>query len=110
MLILNCLKLHLWVEFIIDNILVYEERATSVINQVVDNVAIYPNPVSDILNVTSAEGDIKRLELYSLNGIQVKTSSISQMKVSDISSGTYILKVLLRDKTITQTIIIKSNH
>lgn len=96
--------------FSIDNILVYEERATSVINQVVDNVAIYPNPVSDILNVTSAEGDIKRLELYSLNGIQVKTSSISQMKVSDISSGTYILKVLLLDKTITQTIIIKSNH
>lgn len=96
--------------FSLDNILVYEERTTSAINQVVNDVVICPNPVSDMINISTSVGDIKKLELYSLNGNLVKQSSLSQLKVSDIPSGTYILKVFLLDKTTTQTIIIKNNH
>lgn len=54
-------------------------------------VAVYPNPVKDILNVTAAT-EIKSVEIYNLQGQKVKMSSQKQVSVSDLAKGIYFVK------------------
>lgn len=58
---------------------------------------IYPNPVSNFLNVTSDNYDHKEIQIYSVSGKLVKSMKSSdsniQINVSDLSSGNYILNI-----------------
>lgn len=58
------------------------------------NLKIYPNPVSDILNIDSAS-KIKSVKIYDLSGKNVLTEVIDTNKpainVSSLSSGTYLI-------------------
>lgn len=55
---------------------------------------IYPNPVSDVLNIDSAS-NIKSVKIYDLSGKNVLTEMIDANKpainVSSLSSGTYVI-------------------
>ena len=92
----------------IDNLLVYSNIASSVSSQKVKDVKIYPNPASDILFVETKDNQqIKLLEIYSLSGQLIRNTTESSMIISDISQGTYIVKVQLLDGNISIPIIIK---
>ncbi|ARV07991.1 hypothetical protein BTO04_05155 [Polaribacter sp. SA4-10] len=74
--------------------------------------AAYPNPVSNgILNISSASDSLKNLTLFNLLGKQVLSSSFSGVQsnvdVSSISDGIYILKVTEAGKTATKKVVIR---
>lgn len=66
-----------------------------------DEVTIAPNPISNFLNLSSAN-DIMRVELYNLLGQQVLIKHINttqdQIDVSQLTSGTYWVKVVSDNK------------
>jgi hypothetical protein len=55
-------------------------------------VALYPNPVNDVLNIET-ETEIKSVEIYNLLGQKVKTASTKQVPVFDLQAGTYMVRV-----------------
>lgn len=59
------------------------------------NIHIYPNPVTNYLYV-SANVDVDFVELYNLNGVLIKRSSIyaHTIDMGDLEKGHYIIRVL----------------
>ena len=55
-------------------------------------VALYPNPANDILNIEMTN-DVKSIEIYNIQGQKVKTSNQKQINVADLSAGLYMIKV-----------------
>jgi hypothetical protein len=72
------------------------------------NVIIYPNPVKDVLNL-SFETTISSASIYNVLGQEVLTKSINanegKIDVSNLTSGTYFVKVISNDLTKTIKII-----
>ncbi|OBX23215.1 MULTISPECIES: T9SS type A sorting domain-containing protein [Bizionia] len=57
-----------------------------------DTINIYPNPVSDILYIKTANA-INNIEIFTLLGSRVLKTTNSEINVNNFQSGTYILKV-----------------
>ena len=78
--------------------------------EVVNGVKIYPNPVGDILNI-SFETTIISVSLYNLLGQGVLEKSFNAKEgsfdVSNLTSGTYLLKVTLNEGLKTFKVIKK---
>jgi hypothetical protein len=55
-------------------------------------VSLYPNPVNDILNIET-ETEIKSVEIYNLLGQKIKSAQSRKVSVSDLSNGTYMVRV-----------------
>ena len=55
-------------------------------------VKIYPNPVSDILNIES-ENEIKSVVIYSVQGQIVQVSNQKQIDISRIAAGIYMIRI-----------------
>lgn len=55
-------------------------------------VALYPNPVRNILNIETAT-EIKSIAIYNLLGQKVKTAKSRNINVADLSNGTYMVRV-----------------
>ncbi len=55
-------------------------------------ISIYPNPTTDLLNISGVEEDAV-LEIYNITGSKIKTGFGSYINVSDLASGCYILQV-----------------
>ena len=75
----------------------------SVSENVLDGVKLYPNPTSDILNVSCPAGT--NLDVYNVLGVLVQSEKEVQenhtMNVSNLSSGMYFLKMQSEGKTTT---------
>jgi hypothetical protein len=72
---------------------------TTDIDQVVDGLSIYPNPVVDVLNIRCA-GEIESLEILDLSGRRILMQTDLPNKSVDVaalSPGTYLLKLGLND-------------
>ena len=71
------------------------------------NIKVYPNPASDVINMSSTI-PIDRVELYSILGDKIMESSNYQnINVSHIKSGMYLLKASSGNNSITEKIVIK---
>lgn len=73
-----------------------------------NSLQIYPNPASEFIKISS-EYENSSYKIYSVLGQVVKEGIISssQISVSGISKGNYILKVSQDDKVATQKLIIQ---
>jgi ELWxxDGT repeat protein len=73
-----------------------------------DSLDIYPNPTSDYINISSEYLD-NDFKIYSLLGQVVKKGKITSSKitVSDLSTGSYLLKVTKDQKTVTKKLVIQ---
>ena len=70
------------------------------------NVAVYPNPVSDVLNIRG-EG-IQQIELMDVNGRTVMTSgATSQLNLDGMAAGLYMVRVITNEGVHTQKIVKK---
>lgn len=55
-------------------------------------VAIYPNPVNDILNI-DIENEIKSVEIYNIQGQKVMQSNAKQIETSSLNTGIYMVRI-----------------
>ncbi|MDR6461482.1 hypothetical protein J2786_004640 [Chryseobacterium vietnamense] len=80
--------------------------ATAEINKENSIIAVYPNPVRDILHIQS-KNEIVKAEIYDAAGRIISSSNVkgNSIPVSELSKGNYILKVFLKDKVIVQKFI-----
>jgi hypothetical protein len=66
-------------------------------------VSIFPNPAKDILHI--AANNIKSVVIYNIMGAQVAAyGNVHTINVSDLSVGSYIVKVITDSKAVTQKI------
>lgn len=72
-------------------------------------LTLYPNPVTNQLNLSSSDQKIKNVAIYSLTGALVKTISneVESIDVSNLNAGSYLVKVTTDQDIITQKIIKK---
>jgi hypothetical protein len=73
-----------------------------------NQVSIYPNPTSDILNFQTNE-DINQLKIYSITGqlLQSFEKPAKQINLSNFTQGIYKLKLDINGKIITKKLIKK---
>lgn len=77
-------------------------------NQLLANLKVYPNPVSDFLVVqlTNQQTDLSELSymLYSVDGKLLKTSALpdaeTEIDLGDLSSGNYFFKLISNNQVI----------
>jgi hypothetical protein len=70
-------------------------------------VTLHPNPVSDVLNIETAL-EIQSVEIYTIQGQKVVSSTEKQINVSHLASGIYLVKTQdSNNKISTNKIIIQ---
>ena len=67
---------------------------------------VYPNPTSGILNIDLDE-EIEKIDIYSLLGRKVGTSTNTQMDISNLASGVYLLTIETKDGKVGTKRIVK---
>jgi hypothetical protein len=97
----------------LDDFSFFDNATLSIVkNNAIAGFATYPNPVSKgILTISSASDSLKNITIFNLLGKQVLSSSFSGIQsnvdVSSISAGIYILKVTEAGKTATKKLVIR---
>ncbi len=70
---------------------------------------VYPNPVKDILTISTKNILFYSVELYDIQGrivnVEQSTAAVHQMNISDLAKGTYLLKLISEDKVQTIKIL-----
>lgn len=86
----------------IDRIVINNSSASLSTNDIANSkksLTIYPNPVSDVLNINAAS-KISSAKVFNMAGQVVKTfNSTKQINVSGLAKGNYVVKVKLEDGT-----------
>ncbi|OJH11864.1 hypothetical protein FPG103_12310 [Flavobacterium psychrophilum] len=72
------------------------------------NLKIYPNPVSEILNIALQEGlQLQKVNFYNTLGQLIKTTNHLETNVSSFAKGNYFVEVITNQGKATKTIIIQ---
>jgi hypothetical protein len=73
---------------------------------VTSRIAMYPNPVGEMLHLTATEG-ISKVEIYSINGMLVMSSNAvsDSIEMNALKSGMYFLKVFTDEEVSTMKFI-----
>ncbi len=72
-----------------------------------DSFKVFPNPVSDVVNISS-KTIIDKVELYNVLGEKVlQSTNTKTLNVESLNAGIYILKVFSNDESATKKIVIK---
>ena len=68
--------------------------------------SIYPNPTSDILNISLLNQSIKEVKIINLQGINVKEIiTNNQIDVSDLTTGMYFVKIESEENSVIKKMI-----
>lgn len=80
-------------ELYVDNVVI-NGLPTSAIDKVTQNgISVYPNPAEDVVNVSVEQGNLATVDVLTLDGKVVISSTDSKVDVSELTSGMYIFKV-----------------
>lgn len=89
------------------NLYNYNSLATEDFSSNNNSIKLYPNPVKDILNIETAL-EVKSVEIYTIQGQKVMSSTEKQINVSHLASGIYLVKTQdSNNKILTNKIIIQ---
>lgn len=83
---------------------------SNTIETTIDGLSIYPNPASaDRIYITTKKNFSKKIEIYNVLGkrVHVTVLSGSEMNISFLTSGVYMLKIEEAGNTATRKLIIK---
>ncbi|GGG59052.1 endonuclease [Bizionia arctica] len=73
-----------------------------------NDISIYPNPVSNTLNIQLNKSEETQIDIFNILGKRVLTKTIRQsqsINVENLNSGIYILKIKQGDATISKKLI-----
>jgi hypothetical protein len=84
--------------------------AVNAVDSSTNNFSIAPNPANDYLTVSSKNNGISNLEMTDVNGRIVKTVKVGNLNetnvnISDLSSGVYMMKITTENGNATRKII-----
>ncbi|KUM16106.1 leucine-rich repeat domain-containing protein [Flavobacterium psychrophilum] len=72
------------------------------------NLKIYPNPVSEILNIALQEDlQLEKVNFYNTLGQLIKTTNHSEINVSSFAKGNYFVEIMTNQGKVTKTIIVQ---
>ena len=71
-----------------------------------DEFKVYPNPTYGVLNISSDE-EIQKIVIYSLLGRKVGSATSTQMDISNLASGVYLLTIETKDGKVGTKRIVK---
>lgn len=76
------------------------------IDEVNDQVKIYPNPVTDNLNI-AYNGEVRNVEIFDLVGRKVyqEEGNVHQVSTATLVSGVYVVRVVTENGTVMQKIV-----
>jgi len=84
---------------------VYEKDIVNIPEATESEFFVYPVPLTDILHV-SAPGDLKRVTIYTIEGVTILNTGESILNVSNLVAGTYIVEIK-SDKGIKRILTVK---
>jgi len=83
----------------------------SVEDHLASSFSIYPNPATDVINISNSLDTIENITITDLNGRVVKETTLGteqvQINISDLAQGVYILNATSNGKAITEKIVKK---
>lgn len=81
----------------------------SVDNHLAGSFSVYPNPATNVINVSNSADVINNVTITDLNGRTVKQVTVgvndAQINISDLAQGVYILNATSNGKSFTQKIV-----
>lgn len=98
--------------FVVDDFKVTTTDDSSTDNFAKLGLNVFPNPVSDIVNITSPEANIEAVTITDLNGRTVKSINFNNVAettvdASDLASGIYLMNITANGTVATQKIVKK---
>lgn len=87
------------------------QTVETISNEAFNNISVYPNPVSEIINITDISGSgINKIEIYNSNGVfincEIDNSSLPiSINVSAIPKGLYFIQIQIDKDYFTKKII-----
>lgn len=94
---------------VIDNIVwgPYDE-AVSVKSNEIEGLQVYPNPATDVVNISSDANALKEVAIFDLTGKKVlETETMNSVNVSSLNAGVYMLQVEENGKKSSRKLVIK---
>lgn len=81
-------------------------------NQLSTSIEMFPNPAYDVLNIQNQSLEtIESIAIYAINGTLVKdikpTSTTQSISVSDMNSGVYLVKIVVKNNVLNYKFIKK---
>ncbi len=70
-------------------------------------VTMYPNPVADVVNITSETAEISKVEIYSILGSKVMETTETAINVGNLPNGIYLTKIYAGNKSVTKKLIVE---
>jgi len=69
------------------------------------SIILLPNPVSNILTISTTNVNFIGAEVYSVSGQKLNETSAKQLNMSDLSAGIYFVKVISEKGSVTKKIV-----
>ena len=89
---------------------VSEEIITGIGDVVAHDFSIYPNPATDVLNISFPDGDIGLMSIFNVTGKLMRSETVndgSQFSLTELSKGVYFVMVSSNGNTFKEKLIIK---
>ena len=90
---------------VIDYVRVYQNTTASTEDVFANKFSVYPNPSSDVLNIRTNE-PIDKVELYNTIGQLIVVKKTTNINISSLKTGIYILKIYSGNRIVTKKVMI----
>jgi subtilisin family serine protease len=99
---INCVSEDAFI-FMVDDISI--NTTTTGVNEISNNIKIYPNPTKDVINI-SGINNFNTIEIVNVNGKVVKEFNgyTNTININDLDNGNYLIKIITDDNVISKRI------
>ena len=85
----------------------YGEATANVNDFSLVDVKVYPNPATNFIKVSAENVAIKNIELYTILGKKIMTSTKDDLNIENLVNGVYVLKIQSKEGDFATKRIIK---